>query len=53
VYLSRAAKVYDPLAAKAIERWTHLDTDAARAERAAGRRAADVSATTTTEEPAR
>jgi uncharacterized membrane protein (DUF485 family) len=31
MYLRRADKVYDPLAAKAIERWTHLDTDAARA----------------------
>src|SRR5512133_141551 len=34
MYLRRADKVYDPLAAKAIERWTHLDTDAARADRA-------------------
>jgi uncharacterized membrane protein (DUF485 family) len=33
MYLRRADKVYDPLAAKAIERWTHLDTDAARAGR--------------------
>ena len=31
MYLRRADKVYDPLAGKAIERWTHLDTDAARA----------------------
>ena len=31
MYLRRADKAYDPLAAKAIERWTHLDTDAARA----------------------
>src|SRR4051812_19408698 len=31
MYLRRADRVYDPLAAKAIERWTHLDTDAARA----------------------
>ena len=31
MYLRRADKVYDPLAAKAIERWTYLDTDAARA----------------------
>lgn len=53
VYLSRAAKVYDPLAAKAIDRWTHLDTDAVRAERAGASRAGDVPATTTTEEPAR
>ena len=30
MYLRRADKVYDPLAAKAIERWTRLDTDAAR-----------------------
>jgi uncharacterized membrane protein (DUF485 family) len=49
MYLSRSAKVYDPLAAKAIERWAHLDTDAARAGRAEGSRAA----TTTTEEPNR
>jgi uncharacterized membrane protein (DUF485 family) len=49
MYLSRSAKVYDPLAAKAIERWAHLDTDAARAGRAGDSRAA----TTTTEEPAR
>jgi hypothetical protein len=34
MYLRRADKVYDPLAAKAIERWTDLDTDAARARRA-------------------
>jgi uncharacterized membrane protein (DUF485 family) len=47
MYLSRSAKVYDPLAAKAIERWEHLDTDAARAGRAEDSRAA-----TTTEEPA-
>jgi uncharacterized membrane protein (DUF485 family) len=33
MYLRRADKVYDPLAAKAIERWTYLDTDAARAGR--------------------
>ena len=49
MYLSRSNKVYDPLADKAIERWTHLDTDAARAARAEASRAA----TTTTEEPAR
>ena len=49
MYLSRSAKVYDPLAAKAIERWAHLDTDAARAGRAGDSRAA----TTTTEEPSR
>jgi uncharacterized membrane protein (DUF485 family) len=48
LYLSRSAKVYDPLAEKAIERWAHLDTDAARAGRAEDSRAA----TTTTEEPA-
>jgi uncharacterized membrane protein (DUF485 family) len=34
MYLRRADRVYDPLAAKAIERWTYLDTDAARARRA-------------------
>ena len=45
MYLSRSAKVYDPLAEKAIERWAHLDTDAARADRSA--------ATTPTGEPAR
>jgi uncharacterized membrane protein (DUF485 family) len=50
VYLSRSAKVYDPLAAKAIARWTHLDTDAARA---GGSRVGNRPATTTTEEPAR
>jgi uncharacterized membrane protein (DUF485 family) len=49
MYLRRADRVYDPLAAKAIERWSHLDTDAARAARAEGSRAA----TTTTEEPDR
>jgi uncharacterized membrane protein (DUF485 family) len=48
MYLSRSAKVYDPLAAKAIERWEHLDTDEARASRGEGSRAA----TTTTEESA-
>ena len=48
MYLSRADKVYDPLAEKAIERWKHLDTDEARAGRAEGSRAA----TGTTEEPA-
>jgi uncharacterized membrane protein (DUF485 family) len=45
MYLSRSAKVYDPLAEKAIERWAHLDTDAARADRGA--------ATTPTGESAR
>jgi uncharacterized membrane protein (DUF485 family) len=49
LYLSRSDKVYDPLARKAIERWVHLDTDAARDGRAEYRRAA----TTTPEEPAR
>ena len=34
MYLRRADRVYDPLAAKAIERWTYLDTDAARARHA-------------------
>ena len=38
MYLRRANRVYDPLAAKAIERWTYLDTDAARADRAEERR---------------
>ena len=49
MYLSRSDKVYDPLARKAIERWVHLDTDAARDSRAEYRRAA----TTTTKESAR
>jgi uncharacterized membrane protein (DUF485 family) len=49
MYLRRADKVYDPLAAKAIERWTHLDTDAARAGRAEARPVA----TTTSEVPSR
>jgi uncharacterized membrane protein (DUF485 family) len=53
VYLSRSAKVYDPLAASAIERWTYLDTDAARAGRAGGSRVGNRPATATTEEPAR
>ncbi len=44
MYLNRSNKVYDPLAEKTIERWAHLDTDAARAGRAA---------TTTTDEPVR
>ena len=48
MYLKRAENVYDPLAAKAIERWEHLDTDDARAGRAEGSRAA----TPPTEEPA-
>jgi uncharacterized membrane protein (DUF485 family) len=38
MYLRRADRVYDPLAAKAIERWTYLDTDAARAGRDEERR---------------
>jgi hypothetical protein len=38
MYLRRADRVYDPLAAKAIERWTYLDTDAARAAHAEERR---------------
>src|SRR5512133_143574 len=38
MYLRRADRVYDPLAAKAIERWTDLDTDEARADRAEERR---------------
>jgi uncharacterized membrane protein (DUF485 family) len=53
MYLSRASKVYDPLAAKAIERWAHLDTDAARAGRTEDSRVGSRAATTTTEEPAR
>ena len=50
IYLNRSAKVYDPLAAKAIERWAHLDTDDARAGRA--ERVGSRAATTATEEPA-
>jgi uncharacterized membrane protein (DUF485 family) len=38
MYLRRADRVYDPLAAKAIERWTYLDTDEARAAQAEERR---------------
>ena len=53
MYLSRSNKVYDPLAAKAIERWAHLDTDAARAGRAEDNRVGSRAATTTTEEAAR
>ena len=34
MYLRRADRVYDPLAAKAIEQWTDLDTDEARRGRA-------------------
>ena len=49
LYLSRSNKVYDPLAEKAIKRWAHLDTDAARAGRAEDSGAA----TTTTVKPAR
>jgi uncharacterized membrane protein (DUF485 family) len=49
MYLRRADEVYDPLAAKAIERWTHLDTDAARAGRAGDRPVAAA----TTEAPSR
>jgi uncharacterized membrane protein (DUF485 family) len=49
MYLRRADRVYDPLAAKAIERWTHLDTDAARAGRAEERPVAAV----TSEVPSR
>ncbi len=52
MYLSRSAKVYDPLAAKAIERWEHLDTDEARAGRAEDSRVGSRAATTTSEEPA-
>ena len=49
MYQRRADRVYDPLAAKAIERWTYLDTDAARAGRAEERPLA----TTTSEVPSR
>jgi uncharacterized membrane protein (DUF485 family) len=49
MYSRRADKVYDPLAAKAIERWTHLDTDAARAGRVEERAVA----VTTSEVPSR
>src|SRR3954449_5904018 len=38
MYLRRADRVYDPLAAKAIERWTQQDTDAAPAGQAEDRR---------------
>jgi hypothetical protein len=49
MYLRRADRVYDPLAAKAIERWTYLDTDAARAGHAELRPVA----TTTSDVPSR
>jgi uncharacterized membrane protein (DUF485 family) len=49
MYLRRADRVYDPLAAKAIERWTYLDTDAARARHAEQHPAA----ITTSEVPSR
>ena len=49
MYLRRADRVYDPLAAKAIERWTDLDTDAARARHAEEHRVA----VTTSEVPSR
>jgi uncharacterized membrane protein (DUF485 family) len=49
MYLRRADRVYDPLAARAIERWTHLDTDAARAGHTEERPAA----ATTSEGPSR
>jgi uncharacterized membrane protein (DUF485 family) len=42
MYLRRSNKVYDPLAAKAIERWTYLDTDAARAGHAVERPVATI-----------
>lgn len=45
MYLRRADKIYDPLAAKAVERWTHLDTDAARAARAEDVRSTAATAT--------
>jgi uncharacterized membrane protein (DUF485 family) len=53
MYLSRSARYYDPLAAKAIERWEHLDTDEARAGRAKDSFVGSRAATTTPEEPAR
>ncbi len=49
LYLSRSSRVYDPLAEKAIKRWAHLDTDAARAGRAGDSSAA----TTANVKPAR
>jgi uncharacterized membrane protein (DUF485 family) len=49
VYLRRSDRVYDPLAAKAIERWTHLESDAARAGDAEER----LVAITTSEVPSR
>jgi uncharacterized membrane protein (DUF485 family) len=49
MYLRRADRVYDPLAAKAIERWTDLDSDAARADHEEDRRVA----VTTSEVPGR
>jgi uncharacterized membrane protein (DUF485 family) len=49
MYLRRSDRVYDPLAAKAIERWTDLDTDAARADHVEERRVA----VTTSEVPSR
>jgi uncharacterized membrane protein (DUF485 family) len=49
MYLRRSDRVYDPLAAKAIERWTYLDTDAARARHAEERPVA----ITTSEVPGR
>ena len=49
MYLRRADRIYDPLAANAIERWTYLDTDAARAGHAELRPVA----TTTSEVPSR
>ena len=61
MYLSRSAKVYDPLAAKAVARFGHLDTDDARARRGDGPnrvpggddRVGSRAATTPTEEPTR
>jgi len=49
MYLRRSDRVYDPLAAKAIERWTDLDSDAARADHVEERRVA----VTTSEVPSR
>ena len=53
MYLKRAENVYDPLAAKAIERWEHLDTDDARAGRAKDSGVGSRAATPPSEEPAR
>jgi uncharacterized membrane protein (DUF485 family) len=49
MYLRRADRVYDPLAEKAIERWTDADADPAHAGHADERRVA----VTTSEVPSR